>query len=106
MLRHRVYRLKSKVSLLGLELIDWFVILVSWLLFKQGMTAPLGSRLSLLVAAIGTFLVFRLWQRVKDNVPERYAAHLMAWLTEADVYRLGPDIYNAPLIIRPPAKVT
>ena len=103
MVRHRVFRLKSKVSLLGLELTDWVVVLVSWLILKQILAAPLGDRLSLLIAAIGTFLVFRLWQKVKDVMPEKYPMHLMTWLTEADVYRLSPDLKNVPLVVYPEA---
>ena len=98
MMRHRVYRLGGRVSLLGLELADWFIILIAWLALKQ-LAGPLGSRLSLFIAGVGTFLAFRLWQRVKDAVPERFAAHLMVWMIEADVYCLGPDIHNAPLIV-------
>lgn len=101
MLRHRIFRLKSKVSLLGLELTDWVVVLVSWLVLKQGLSGLLGDRLSLLIAATCTFAVFRLWQRIKDVMPDRYAFHLIAWLIEADVYRLSPDFKNAPLIVQP-----
>ena len=101
MSRHRIFRLKSRVSVLGLELVDWVVILVCWLVLKQTLTIPLGDRLSLLVAAIGTFLLFRLWQQVKDVMPDKYPSHLTTWLTEADVYRLSPDLKNAPLIVHP-----
>jgi len=100
MLRHRVFRLKSNVSLLGLELTDWLVVLVSWLVLKQGLSDLLGSRLSLLAAALGTFLVFKLWQRVKDRMPGKFAPHLMTWLTEADVYRSVPDLENTPLVVQ------
>ena len=103
MVRHRVFRLKSKVSVLGLEFTDWVVVLLSWLILKQLLATPLGDRLSLLVAAIGTFLVFRLWQKVKDVMPDKYPLHLMAWLTEADVYRLSPDLKNVPLVVYPEA---
>lgn len=99
MLRHRVYRLKTKVSLLGLELADWFVILLSWLLLKQGLNALVGERLSLLAAAIGTFLVFRLWQGLKDKVPEKFVLHLISWFAEADSYRLYPDFKTGPLTV-------
>ena len=103
MLRHRIFRLKSKVSLLGLELTDWVIVLVSWLVLKQGLSDPLGDRLSLLVAALGTFIAFRLWQQVKDVMPDKYPFHLMSWLTEADIYRLSPDLKNAPLLVHPEA---
>ena len=103
MVRHRVFRLKSRVSVLGLELSDWVVVLVSWLSLKQTLTPSLGDRLSLLIAAIGTFLVFKLWQRVKDVMPDKYPSHLMTWLTEADVYRLSPDLKNVPLVVYPEA---
>ena len=103
MLRHRVFRLKSRVSVLGLELTDWVVILVSWLILKQTSTTLLGDRLSFLIAIIGTFLVFRLWQKVKDTMPDKYPFHLIGWLTEADVYRLSPDLKNVPLVVYPEA---
>lgn len=104
MLRHRVYRLKSRLSLLGLELADWFVILAAWFALKQ-LAGTWGGRASLLIAALGTWLALRLWQRVKDAVPERFAAHLLAWLSEADVYRLGPDLEGAPLVVAPELEV-
>ena len=99
MLRHRVYRLKTSVSLLGLELSDWVVLLLSWLSFKQSLTGLLGSRLSLLGAIIGTFLAFKLWQRIKDTMPDKFAVHLMTWLSEADSYRLYPDLKGSPFIV-------
>lgn len=105
-MRHRVYRLKNKVSLMGLELTDWFVVLLSWLVFKQILGSLLGARLGLLVAIIGTFLVFKVWQRVKDTIPDQYFLHLMAWLTEADVYCLKPDRKNVPLVVYPEALKT
>jgi hypothetical protein len=101
MLRHRVYHLRSRVSLLGLELADWLVLLMSWLALKQGLVGVLGERFSLLAALLGTWTVLRLWQRVKDRVPERFAMHLMTWLGEADSYRLGPDLRGCPLVVRP-----
>ena len=102
-MRHRVYRLRSRVSLMGLELTDWFVILLSWLVCKQFFSSFLGVRLSLLTAIIATFLVFKGWQGVKDNVPDKYATHLASWLTEADIYRLKPDTKNVPPVVYPEA---
>lgn len=105
-MRHRVYRLRSKVSLLGLELSDWFVILLGWLVCKQFFGSFLGTRVSLLTAIVATFLVFKVWQRIKDNVPEKCAVHLAGWLSEADVYRVGPDTKNVPLVVHPEALAT
>ena len=88
---------------MGLELTDWFVILLSWLVCKQFFSSFLGVRTSLLTAIIATFLVFKVWQRIKDNVPDKYASHLAGWLSEADIYRVGPDTKNVPLVVHPEA---
>ena len=88
---------------MGLELTDWFVVLLSWLVCKQFFSSFLGVRISLLTAIIATFLVFKVWQRIKDNVPDKYASHLVSWLTEADIYRTGPDTKNVPLVVHPEA---
>lgn len=86
---------------MGLELTDWFVILFSWLTLKQSFTILLGERLSLLLAVLGTFILFRIWQRLKDKTPDKFVPHLMNWLSEADSYSLLPDTVNAPLTVKP-----
>ncbi len=88
---------------MGLELTDWFVILLSWLVCKQFFSSFLGVRISLLTAIIATFLVFKVWQRIKDHVPDKYASHLAGWLSEADIYCVGPDTKNVPLVVHPEA---
>lgn len=99
-MQHRAYRLRTPVMLLGLELPDWLVIALTWLVTKQLAGSLLGARLSLLAALAGTFLVFRAWRRARDRAPDKLAAHLLAFLTEATTYRVTPDTRNAPLVVR------
>lgn len=100
-MRHRVYKLRNRLTLLGLDLADWGVVVGSWLLALQTVGPLVGGRGRLLVAVVVTVLAYRGWVTLKDRVPERFAIHLLLWLAEREVNRVTPDPQLFPVIVDP-----
>ena len=99
--RHRVYRLRNRLTLLGLDLADWGVVVGTWLTALQTLGPLFGGRGRLLVAVLATFGVFRAWASLKDRVPEKFAIHLVFWLAEREINHVRPDPALAPVIVDP-----
>jgi hypothetical protein len=97
-MKRRIYKLKTKFTLLGLEPSDW-ALLFGTFVVTLNFFQNLGSRVSLLLALVLTTLAFIVWNLVKDNVPEHFTKHLLGWLGEPEVYKVVPDTKNVPLVI-------
>ena len=103
MMHHRVYKLTHGVSLLGLRPQDFVVILFSVIIGLNVLGALFPGYLRLVVAAAFIFLTFKVWQSLRDRLPEHYFSHLFRWLSEPEVYRPSPDLRAIPLIVDPKA---
>ena len=101
MMYHRVYQLTHGVSLLGLRPQDFAVILFSFVVGLNVIGALFPGYLRLVIAAAFIFLTFKVWQSLRDRVPDKYLLHLFRWLSEPEVYRAGPDFRAIPLEVNP-----
>lgn len=97
---HRIYKLESKLSLMGLSADDWLVLAGSWILWLQtwGMFTH-SSRVQLLLTVFTAGATFLVWRRVKDRVPSGFLRNLIGWLAEADVYHAGADVFCMPHVV-------
>lgn len=98
-MKRRIYKLKTKFTLLGMEAVDWGVIVGTFAVSLNLLDAVLGSRVALLLSLVLTALVYFVWHLVKDNVPEHFSTHLLKWLGEPEVYKVVPDLQNVPLFV-------
>ena len=98
---HRVYTLTHGVSQLGLRPQDFVVILFSFTIGLNVIGAFFEGFLRLIVAAAFIFLTFKVWQSLRDRMPDKYLLHLFRWLSEPEVYRVSPDVRAIPLLIKP-----
>ena len=48
-------------------------------------------------AAMGLALV--IWRAFKDKLPPGFFRHFIAWATEANAYRIGPDTKARPAVV-------
>ncbi len=94
-----MFRLDTALSLMGLEVDDWVVILASWTLALQAFGLVLAPRPRLLFATVVAGVGFLLYRRLKDRVPRRFFRHLMGYLKEADTYRAIADTQNVPSVV-------
>ena len=101
MMYHRVYTLTHGVSLLGLRPQDFVVILFSFIVGLNVIGALFPGYLRLVIAAAFIFLTFKVWQSLRDRVPDKYLLHLFRWLSEPEVYRAGADFKAIPLEVDP-----
>lgn len=100
-MRHRIFELHHGVSLLGLKPQDLVVLYFSYVLGLQVFGALFSGRSRVLFAALFILLTFKMWQRLRDKLPDKFFAHLMRWLSEAEVYAPTPDVHAVPLIVDP-----
>ncbi len=84
---------------MGLEIKDIALMAIAFAALRPLMSSMLGVRIGFLVAALLVWTFSRFWINVKDNIPERFVSHVVAWLTEVDYYEVGIDDENYPLII-------
>lgn len=99
MARHRLFNLETTLSLMGLEVDDWIIIVGSWTLMLQLFGLLLTPRPRLLVATLVAGMVFMLHRRLKDRVPQKFARHLLTHIKEADIYHVVPDTHNLPHVV-------
>jgi len=99
--RHRLFNLETSLSLMGLELDDWVIIIGSWTLTLQIAGLLLAPRPRLLIATLVAGAGFLLYRRLKDRVPKKFGWHLLTYLTEADTYRAVADTHNLQPIVAP-----
>lgn len=102
-MHHRVYKLTHGVSLLSLRPQDIVVLLFSIILGLNVVGALFPGRLRLVVAGAFIFLVFKVWQGLRDRLPDKFFLHLFRWLSEPEVYRVRPDNRAIPLVVDPTA---
>ena len=100
---HRVYTLTHGVSQLGLRPQDFVVILFGFTIGLNVIGAFFEGYLRLVVAAAFLFLTFKVWQSLRDRMPDKYLIHLFRWLSEPEVFRASPDSRAIPLLIKPRA---
>jgi hypothetical protein len=98
-MRHKVFRLNSKLSIMGLEMTDLMVLFATWMVSLQILGSFIHPRARLIFACIVTIVALKLWQRVKDKVPDKFGSHLMSWITETETYTVAPDTEQHPLIV-------
>jgi hypothetical protein len=98
-MKRRIYKLKTKFTLLGMEAVDWAIIFGTFVVTVNVFSNTLGSRLALLLSIVCTALVYFVWHLVKDHVPEKFSEHLFKWLGEPEVYKIVPDTKNVPLVV-------
>lgn len=96
---HRVYTLTHGISLLGLRPQDLIVIFFSFTLGLNVIGALFPGYLRLVAAAAFILLTFKVWQSLRDRMPDKYLLHLFRWLSEPEVYRASPDCSATPLIL-------
>lgn len=98
-MKRRIYKLKTKFTLLGLEGVDWGILFATFVLTLNFFRNTLGQRTALLLSIVATACVFFVWHLVKDHVPEKFSTHLFTWLGEPEVYKVVPDTKNVPLVV-------
>ncbi len=98
-MRHKVYRLGAKLSIMGLEIPDLMVLFSTWMVSLQVLGAFVHPRARFLFACLVTFIVLKVWQGVKDKVPDKFGGHLMSWITETETYSVAPDTEQHPLVV-------
>lgn len=98
-MQHKLYNLAGQQTFLGIDLSDITVGLTTWLLgnFLAGEFLPPRLRLLAIFAAIG--LALTLWRVFKDRLPPGFFRHFIAWTTEANAYRVGPDTKARPAVV-------
>lgn len=98
-MKHRLYKLESKFTFMGMSWFDWGVILGSFIFGLQIIGVFVGPRLKLLLALLVTALVYFVWHLVKDRVPDKFGEHFIVWMGEPEVYKCVPDTQNVPLVV-------
>lgn len=95
--RHPVYRkLDAPVTVLGVELEDWFGFGVMFVILSRFSDLVIGGMLGWPRAEAGasallSALLFLLWRRVRERAPRHFFRHLLEYVGEPDAYVLVPD---------------
>jgi hypothetical protein len=103
--RHPVYRkLDAPVTVLGVDLEDWFGLGVAFIAFSRVSDLLVGQllhapRAEAPVSACATGVVFACWRRVRERTPRHFLRHLLVYLAEPDAYVLGSDPDSNPYVI-------
>lgn len=98
---HRLYKLDHGVSLLGLKPQDLIVLYGAFMVGFQLLGGIFPGRLRIVFAVLFIFVVFKLWQALRDRLPEKFFLHLALWLSEPEVYRPTPEQRALPLVVDP-----
>ena len=98
-MRHKIYNLDGQQTILGIDLSDIIIGLITWMLGNFLVGEFLPPRLQTLVTVIAIGLVLTLWRTTKDKFPPGFFRHLLAWATEANLYRVGPDTKARPAVV-------
>ena len=98
-MKHRLYKLESKFTFMGMSWFDWGVVLGTFIFSIQVLTVLVGPRLKLLLAVLVTALVYFVWHLIKDRVPDKFGEHFVTWMGEPEIYRCVPDTQNVPLVV-------
>lgn len=103
--QHPVYRkLDAPVTILGIDLEDWFGLGVAFILFSRVSDLVVGRLLGVpraeaLVSALTTGAAFMLWRRMRERMPRHFVRHLMGYLSEPDAYVARPDADTNPYVV-------
>jgi hypothetical protein len=84
---------------MGLEVTDLFILIAAWMFNLQVLGDFVHPRAKFLFAGVVTFIILKIWQSVKDKVPDQFGSHIMDWITETEVYSVAPDAEQHPLIV-------
>jgi hypothetical protein len=98
-MKRRIYKLKTKFTLLGMDPVDWGIIIGTFVVSVRIFQTMAGDRLGLLLSLVSTAAVFFVWHLVKDSVPEHFSTHIVKWMGEPEVYKVVPDLQNVPLFV-------
>lgn len=98
-MEHRIYNLDTKMKILGLELGDIGVIVLTWYITFLMVGAMLPDRVRLFTAIGITIVIYQVWIRVKDRVPSNFVAHFAGWIAERAEYEVTPDLNPQPYVI-------
>ena len=84
---------------LGVDMSDIILGLLVWTVgnFLTGEFLPPRLQTLVTVCAIGLAMV--IWRSTKDKLPPGFFRHFMAWATEANIYKLGPDTKARPAVV-------
>jgi len=103
--QHPIYRkLDAPVTVLGVELEDWFGIGIAFVVLSRVSDLVVGKLLGLPRAeagasALGTGLMFFVWRRVRDRAPRNFLRHLLEYLAESEVYAVTHDEDANPYVL-------
>lgn len=103
--QHPVYRkLDAPVTILGIDLEDWFGLGVAFILLSRVSDLVVGKLLGVpraeaLVSALTTGVVFMLWRRLRERTPRHFVRHLLGYLSEPDAYLATPDADGNPYVV-------
>lgn len=103
--QHPVYRkLDAAVTVLGVELEDWFGLGIAFIVFSRLSEFIVGRLLGIprgeaAVSALATGVIFFLWRRVRERTPRYFMRHLLGYLAESDGYLVVPDQDANPFVV-------
>jgi hypothetical protein len=103
--QHPVYRkLDVAVTILGVDLEDWFGVGVAFIVFSRMSEFIVGRllghpRVEAVVSVFVTGLVFVLWRRIRERAPRHFVRHLLDYLSEPEAYHLLPDQDANPYVV-------
>jgi hypothetical protein len=103
--QHPVYRkLDAAVTVLGIDLEDWFGLGVTFIVFSRLSEFIVGRLLGIpraeaAVSAFATGVVFLLWRRVRDRAPRHFMRHFLGYLSEPEAYLVMPDQDANPFVV-------
>ena len=103
--QHPVYRkLDAAVTVLGVELEDWFGLGVAFVMLSRASDLLVGRLLQMPraeagVSALATGVIFLVWRRIRERAPRNFVRHLLDFLGEPDVYIVTPDSESSAYVI-------
>jgi hypothetical protein len=103
--QHPVYRkLDAPVTILGIDLEDWFGLGVAFILFSRVSDLVVGRLLGVpraeaLASALTTGAAFMVWRRMRERAPRHFVRHLLGYLSEPDAYVVAPDADTNPYVV-------
>lgn len=101
MMVHRLYKLDHGVSLLGLKPQDLILLYAAFMIGFQLLGGLFPGRWRIVFAVLFVFIAFKLWQALRDRLPEKFFSHLALWLSEPEVYHPTPEQRALPLVVDP-----
>ena len=103
--QHPIYRkLDAAVTVLGVDLEDWFGLGVAFIVFSRMSELVVGTLLGVpraeaVVSALATGFVFVLWRRTRERAPRHFMRHFLGFLSEPEAYLVMPDRDANPYVV-------